>query len=725
MAHLISGAAARAARAFSTSAIKPLVTLVPVPRDYQQSSASAPFDHSAGSGIMAYCRHADRINTEGPVIIDSIEIGGGAIGWQMLAMNGQNPIEALRNYLRATPHGTPPVSLGRGQAGFALHDLHDRTLEQQYEYLSRTVTQTDAQHNPDVKDREFRLRFFHHNNNGFQKAGTEAAQSSLRKKGVTNFRIVDSTVYTDVMPLDYIAENVVSAMERDLIRNGPEYGTMVEVKDFAGSMTSEKARALQRLIAEKRDEKIRQYQESGQPVFAKALQDAPVGFHIHRTHFSADAGRVLVEGAGEFKLPTVIHCISKVRNASHLPIEDLVRPMNDILGIGITPKQEQTFVEMHKTLEMATKAHAPLIVMPGNDACLPPVGDHLAGGGLPSRIKYAAEIAKKMSISPIAAQKLLEDQLHKFRTENSIALVTPALKNMTDLAYKVVLTRAYNEENKHKEGFVPLGDYSGNIPANSVDTIRNLDPEKVTDKALLEACYKQHRNLVLQQLLDKEQISKSAVDQIKKIGLDDKKTSLDKEATVKILQAEGVAPAVQQLIVESCMGLTKPHKGPDETIEAAKIVAKLKKDGALAIPEADAAVILSTLGESGIGPRLVLHHGKPAFLPPQPADFFNPETGVFDSSAYKAAEEKSKDPAIEAQQHTAIDLYFSPKQAEVTEAERVSRMLADSTFISRLGTERISGHGCCEALDAGLHPVESSFADKEAKRKEDRVRVVA
>lgn len=572
-----------------TTSVTPWVTLVPVPRDYQQSVSAAPFENAA---VSEYCHEIDRINRAGAPIIRGIEVAGGAIGWQMLAMSNQNPMDLQREVLRATPNGTDLLSLGRGQAGPALNDLHHNVLYRFYRHQAATMREIDERFNPGV-NRDFCQRFFQFNDNEFQKVDTRAIETRLHTEGFNNFRLIDSTVYTDDKPLKLIATRVANAMEESLLRNGVAKGIEVEVKDFAGSMTPEKAAKLQELIAKERDKKVKKYAD--QPEFVSALRNAKVGFHVHRTHFSERTGKVLVEGAAEHKLHTVIHCISKVRNASHLPIEDLIAPMRDI-GIGITAEQEKVIDGARTALEKARKAHEKLIVMPGNDACTPPKGDHLAGGGLPSRKKFAAAIAKEQKITEEAALQLLEAELHKLRTENTIALVTPALFNMTTLAFHIL-------ENKAKK----LPPYSGQLPDGAVDTIRNLDPKTVTDKALLEVCYKQHRSAVLEGLVRDKKITREVANSLSSVGLDSKKLSLDEKATRKILVAAGVSKEAQDVIVEAGKPLTKKATNlKDEVKEAEATIDRLVKEGKLAnLPREDAVVIVSTLGQGGIGLRLV------------------------------------------------------------------------------------------------------------------------
>lgn len=569
--------------------VTPWVTLVPVPRDYQQSVASAPFENAA---IAEYCHEIDRINKAGAAIVRGIEVAGGAIGWQMLAMDSRNPMDLQREFLRATPNGTDLLSLGRGQAGPALNDLHDNTLYRFYRHQAETMREFDASFNPGV-NRNLCQRFFQFNDNEFQKEVTRAIETRLHTEGFDNFRLIDSTVYTDNKPLKLIATRVANAMEESLLRNGAAKGIEVEVKDFAGSMTPEKAAKLQELIAKERDKKVKKYAD--QPEFVSALKNAKVGFHVHRTHFSEHTGKVLVEGAAEHKLHTVIHCISKVRNTSHLPIEDLIVPMRDA-GIGITTEQEKIIDGARAALEKARKAHEKLIVMPGNDACTPPKGDHLAGGGLPSRKKFAAVIATEQKISEQAALKLLEDKLHKLRTDNTIALVTPALFNMTTLAFHMI----QNEAKK-------LPSYSGQLPEGAVDTIRNLDPKTVKDKELLEVCYKQHRSTALEELVRDKKITKEVAASLSSIGLDSKKLNLDSKATIKILNAAGVSKEVQDVIIEAGKPLTKKATNlKDEVKEAEATIDRLVKEGKLAnISREDAVVIVSTLGQGGIGLKLV------------------------------------------------------------------------------------------------------------------------
>jgi hypothetical protein len=575
----------------------PLIQLIPVPRDYEQSVFKGHIHKTLESDSMRYNALADTLNSQGPAIIRAIEITGGFAGWEKLVLEGFNPMDLIRNYLISTPNGTPIAGLGRGQAGFARKDVSNDVLEALYGHISRAIIKTDKEHNPHLRDREFYLRFFHFNNTEFQKIGTEQVQSKLFARGITNFNIVDSTVYTDDMDLDRVAAGVINGIEKTLLRNGLFRPIEVEIKDFAGSMTAEKARVILEKIAEKR--KALAEKHLSNPDFVAAIMSARVGYHLHRTHFSEGAPQAIIEGSYKFNIPASMHGISGVPNASHSILEDMIPHMR-AAGVLVTDEQVKTMEEMRQVLGIILEKNIK-IAMPFDQSGKATKGDHLAGGGAPSRLVMAQKLTGVLKVSEAEALSKLESQLHEFRTKNTIPLVTPALNNMTVLTEPVLRNIA---EGKPK--------YNGVLPEEAIDTIRNLDPLIVKDKELLEVCYKQARKAKIEELLKSEAITKETADAIVAIGMNKNKTSLDIEATQSVLNTAGVSNETKGIIMEASGHLTKPHKIASGLKAADEQIEVLKKSKGLdtvygrttidtVIATEDARVLIATLPQSGVG----------------------------------------------------------------------------------------------------------------------------
>ena len=195
------------------------------------------------------------------------------------------------------------------------------------------------------------------------------------------------------------------------------------------------------------------------------------------------------------------------------------------------------------------------------------------------------------------------------RDRNHIPTVTPAQKGVADLA----LLRIANE----KEGR-PL--YEGTFSSEAIDVVRNLHPNMVKDKDMLEGAFRQYQDVVLSRYEKEENISLVFKKALREVGMNSDKSSLDKDKTQAVIAAfaakgEKLHPLVQDEIIEACGAATRPTRLPDQIAQARKVVTELKARNAVKVPEDEAVIIVASLRGRDIGKTLVEHHGDKTQFP--------------------------------------------------------------------------------------------------------------
>lgn len=581
-------------------------------RDYVQSSIEGVIDMSPRGHVMQYISTVNELYHSGAPIKSIVAFGG--TWYQLFAMHDINPFDVFRNVIDATPakpgqKALPIELLQRSSHQFGLEEVSQDVIRETYRELAEIAG----------PDREIIIRLFHFNNRDMHKDSTYAAIKELRDQGISNFIISDEHSYAIFMKNEEVAEGIITGLLRnvEMTSGDASYPLQGGIKDFSGSLAPQDAEAILRYTHQRIQEEVAKLVLQGNTVDAERLQKSTITLHSHLTDKSKDTADVFEQVGKELGTTVTTHRIHNVENATHHVISDE----------GLTEAQ----------LVLQRKAEGILAnIVQDNNAKV--VKDYkpgearpwtgFAGGGTPMIQGFINRMAKESKPQdkqkePVteaekkAAKERLYRHMEAVRDDNNISTVTPAQKGVADIAKM----RADNEQSGR-----PL--YDGILTSEAVDVVRNLLPERVKHKDLLELSYRQFRGKILSIYEEEKSISPELKAALLQVGMNSDKSSLDKEKTQAVLaefaaKGEKVSLLVQDEIIEACGHATRATRFPDQIANAQKLVAEINARNAAkkpeerprAIPERQKELLVATLVGGRIGATFVEHHGHPQHFP--------------------------------------------------------------------------------------------------------------
>ncbi|MFZ4077098.1 MAG: hypothetical protein ACOYKA_03840 [Legionellaceae bacterium] len=541
--------------------------------------------------MLAYFRvvndlyHADRTP------IKSLVAFGGT-WYQLPAMHDNNPFDVLRAVVSATPakpgrKGMPIEVLQRSSHLFGLEEVNQDVILEVFRKVAEIVG----------PNRQIIIRLFHFNNRDMQKDSTYQAIKELRDQGIMNFVISDEHSYAIFMKNEEVAEGIVRGLLRNvtLTSGDVDYPIQGGIKDFSGSLAPQDAEEILRCTDKKINEEA---DKLGSSVDAERLRKATITLHSHLTDRSEHTVSAFKRVGKALGRDITTHGIHKVDNATHHVIKD----------DGLTKEHLVLQLQAEELLAKIVRDNHDLIVKdyePGK----PRPWTGFAGGGTPMIKQYVSGIAPLYKLTPKEAEALLFRHMEAVRDRNNIPTVTPAQKGVADLA----LLRIANE----KVGR-PL--YEGTFSSEAIDVVRNLYPDRVKDKDMLEGAFRQYRDVVLSRYEKEKDISLMFKRALQNVGMNTDRSSLDKDKTQAVIadfaaKGEKLHPLVQDEMIEACGAATRPTRLPDQMAHARKVVAELKARHAVKVPEDEAVLLIASLSGRDIGKTLVEHHGDKTKFP--------------------------------------------------------------------------------------------------------------
>lgn len=516
----------------------------------------------------------------------------GGTWYQLPAMHNNNPFDVWRAVVAATPakpgqKELPLELLQRSSHQFGLEEVNQDVIRETYRKLAEIAGQ----------NRKIIIRLFHFNNRDMQKDTTYAAIKELRDQGIMNFVISDEHSYAVFMNNRDVARGVVNGLLRNvkMTSGDPHYPIQGGIKDFSGSLAPEDGVEILRLI-DKMIKKQAHLLEN--PVDAHRLYNAEITLHSHLTDRSEHTASAFERLANELGMDVSIHGIHNVENATHHIISDE----------GFTEKELSYHRRAEEILAKIVRDNNSLVVKDyESDKARPWTG--FAGGGTPMIKQFVSGIHKLYQLKTKDAEALLYRHMEAVRDRNHIPTVTPAQKGVADLA----LLRIANERVGR-----PL--YEGTFSSEAIDVVRNLHPEMVKDKDMLEGAFRQYLEVVLSRYEKEKTISSDLKTALCAIGMNSECTSLDKDLAKTIIKSfaangENLHPLVKDEIIEACGAATRPTRLPDQISQAMMLVAELKERQALKVPEDEAVLLIASLRGRDIGKTLVEHHGDKTKFP--------------------------------------------------------------------------------------------------------------
>lgn len=523
-------------------------------------------------------------HTENTPIKSLVAFGG--TWYQLPAMHDDNPFDVWRAVIDATPakpgrRALPLELLQRSSHQFGLEEVNQDVIRETYRKLAEIAG----------PDREIIIRLFHFNNRDMQKDSTYAAIKELRDQGVNNFVISDEHSYATFMQTEEVAAGVVNGLLRNLKMTSGDISYPIQggIKDFSGSLSpqdgEEILRCIDRMIREEADKLVN-------IVDAERLRNAVITLHSHLTDRSEYTVSAFKRVGKELGRDVITHGIHNVENATHHVINDE----------GLTREQLLYQRQAEEILAQIVRDNNKLVIKDYE------VGKArrwtgFAGGGTPMIQQFVSGISSLYNIPPKEAEELLYSHMEAVRDRNNIPTVTPAQKGVADLA----LLRIANE----KAGR-PL--YDGKFSSEALDVVRNLYPDRVNDKDMLEGVFRQYQDMILSRYEMEKNISLEFKSSLQAVGMNSDRSSLDKDKALEVIAAfaakgEQLHPLIQDEIIEACGAATRPTRFPDQIAQARKVVAELQSRNAVKVPEDEAILIVASLDGRRIGKTLVEHHG--------------------------------------------------------------------------------------------------------------------
>ncbi|MCX7090333.1 MAG: hypothetical protein NTU48_02650 [Legionellales bacterium] len=533
----------------------------------------------------------DLYHAEDNTPIKSLVAFGGT-WYQLPAMHANNPFDVWRAVVAATPakpgrKALPLELLQRSSHQFGLEEVNQDVIRETYRKLAEISG----------PDREIIIRLFHFNNRDMQKDSTYAAIKELRDQGIKNFVISDEHSYAIFMTNEEVAEGIVTGLLRNLkMTSGDvDYPIQGGIKDFSGSLAPQDGEEILRCT----DRRIQEEADRLENVVdAERLRKAIITLHSHLTDRSEHTVSAFRRVGKELGRDVTTHGIHNVENATHHVVHDE----------GLTRTQLMYQRQAEEILAKIVRDNHKLVVKDYEAGKARP-WTGFAGGGTPMIQQFVSGISALYKLQPKEAEALLYRHMEAVRDRNIIPTVTPAQKGVADLA----LLRIANE----KAGR-PL--YEGTFSSEAIDVVRNLNPDMVKDKDMLEGAFRQYQEVVLSRYEKKKNISLIFKKALQAVSMNSDRSSLDKDQTQAVITAfaangENLHPLIQDEIIEACGAATRPTRLPDQIAQARKVVAELKARNAMKVPEDEAVIIIASLRGRDIGKTLVKHHGDKAQFP--------------------------------------------------------------------------------------------------------------
>lgn len=524
--------------------------------------------------------HADEVTP-----IKSLVAFGGT-WYQLPAIHDNNPFDVWRDVVAATPakpgrKALPLELLQRSSHQFGLEEVNQDVIRETYRKLAEIAG----------PDREVIIRLFHFNNRDMQKDSTYAAIKELRDQGIKNFVISDEHSYASFMKNEEVAEEIVNGLLRNVKMTSGDvyYPIQGGIKDFSGSLAPQDGEEILRCTDRRIKEEADRLENT---VDAERLRKATITLHSHLTDRSEHTVSAFMRVGKELGRDITTHGIHNVENATHHVINDE----------GLTKAQLMYQRQAEKILAKIVRDNNKLVVKDYEAGKARP-WTGFAGGGTPMIRTFVSKVSTLCKLQPKEAEALLYRHMEAVRDRNNIPTVTPAQKAVADLA----LLRIGNE----KAGR-PL--YEGTFTSEAIDVLRNLHPDMVKDKDMLEVAFRQYQDVVLSRYEKEKNISPVFKKALREVDMNSDRSSLDKDKTQAVIAAfaatgEKLHPLVQDEILEACGAATRPTRLPDQIAHARKIVTELKARNAVKVPEDEAVLIIASLRGGDIGKTLVEHHG--------------------------------------------------------------------------------------------------------------------
>ncbi len=529
----------------------------------------------------------------------------GGTWYQLPAMHDNNPFDVWRAVVAATPakpgqKALPLELLQRSSHQFGLEEVNQDVIRETYRKLAEIAG----------SNRKIIIRLFHFNNRDMQKDTTYAAIKELRYQGINNYVISDEQSYAVFMKNIEVAKGVVNGLLRNvrMTSGDAHYHIQGGIKDFSGSLAPQDGVEILRFIDKMIKEEAHRLEN---PVDSKRLRNAEINLHSHLTDRSEHTTAAFESVAKELGRDVTIHGIHNVENATHHVIKDE----------GFTEAQLILQRRAEEILAKIVRDNNSLVVKDYEAGKSRP-WTGFAGGGTPMIKQFVSGINVLYQLNHKEAEALLYRHMEAVRDRNHIPTVTPAQKGVADLA----LLRIANERAGR-----PL--YVGTLSSEAVDVVRNLHPEMVKDKDMLEGAFRQYLDVLLSHY-EKEKIISSAFKKaLCKVAMNSERTSLNKDEAKQIIEAfaandEKLNPLVQDEIIEACGAATRPTRLPDQIAQASKVVAELKARQALKVPEDEAVLLIASLRGRDIGKTLVEHHGDRTKFPALEVQAQKPSIGL-------------------------------------------------------------------------------------------------
>ena len=527
--------------------------------------------------------HAD----EGASIKSLVAFGG--TWYQLPAMHNNNPFDVWRTVVAATPakpgrKALPLELLQRSSHQFGLEEVNQDVIRETYRKLAEIAG----------PDREIIIRLFHFNNRDMQKDSTYAAIKELRDQGIKNFVISDEHSYAVFMKNEDVAEGIINGLLRNVKMTSGDvcYPIQGGIKDFSGSLAPQDGEEILRCTDRRIKEEADKLENT---VDAERLRKAIITLHSHLTDRSEHTVSAFKQAGKELGRDITTHGIHNVENATHHVISD-----EGLTKAQLVYQAEEILATIVRDNKLVVKDYE-------SGKARPWTG--FAGGGTPMIQQFVGGISTMYKLNPKEAEALLYRHMEAVRDRNNIPTVTPAQKGVADIA----LLRIANETAGR-----PL--YEGMFSSEAIDVVRNLYPDMVKDKDMLESAFRQYRDVVLNRYEKEKNISLAFKKALQDVGMNSDKSSLDKDKTQAVIAAfaakgEKLHPLVQDEIIEACGAATRPTRLPDQIAQARKVVAELKAKNAIKVPEDEAVLLIASLRGRDIGKTLVEHHGDKTKFP--------------------------------------------------------------------------------------------------------------
>ncbi len=566
--------------------------ITPEPRDFVQSSMKG-WPGMTKDIIQYFGKINDLYHTENTIIKSMVAFGG--TWYQLPAMHDDNPFDVWRAVIAATPAkpGNKPLPievLQRSSHMFGLEEVNQDVIRETYRKLAKIAE----------PEREIIIRLFHFNNRDMHKESTYEAIKELRNQNIKNFVISDEHSYAVFMPNEEVADGVVKGILRnlDMTSGDVNYPIQGGIKDFSGSLAEQDAEEILRHIWIKIKEEANKLRAAGNIVDAERLLKATITLHSHLTDRSQNTVNIFESVGKELNINITTHRIHNVENATHHVINEEIIPENQL----------SYHLEAERILANFVSNNSKLVVADYEKGKARP-WTGFAGGGTPMIRQFINGIASLYKMELRDAEALLYKHMEAVRDRNNIPTVTPAQKGVADIA----LLRIANENAGR-----PM--YEGIFTSEAIDVVRNLYPEMVKDKDLLESVFRQYQDIVISRYLNEKHISLEFAKALKAVGMNSDKSSLDKEKIKAVItkfatQGERLNPLVLDEILEASGPATRPTRFPDQIAHAIEVVSELKARNTLKIAEDEAMLLIASLRGRDIGKTLVEHHGDKTKFP--------------------------------------------------------------------------------------------------------------